>query len=105
MAKFDELYYQRKELYERAIKSVEDCITDIIKDFSGDKLFRVNRVTSRLKSLNSLRRKAYTESVPLDERLFKEILDIAGVRVVVNSSSTTISANTTYHPLCHNAYK
>ncbi len=87
MAKFDELYYQRKELYERAIKSVEDCITDIIKDYSGDKLFRVNRVTSRLKNINSLRWKAYKESIRQDEKLFDEILDIAGVRVVVNNLS------------------
>lgn len=43
--KLDELHYEKKELYERAIRAVEECIEDIVKDFAGDKLFRVDRIT------------------------------------------------------------
>lgn len=83
--KLDELYYEKKELYERAIRAVEECIEDIVKDFAGDRLFRVDRIGSRLKTLNSLKWKAYTESIPLSEEVFDKITDIAGVRVVVNN--------------------
>ena len=81
----DKLYYERKELYERAIREVEECIEDIVKDFAGDKLFRVDRISNRLKRLNSVKWKAYTESIPFTEDVFDKITDIAGVRVVVNN--------------------
>lgn len=81
----DKLYYERKALYERAIRAVEECIKDIVKDFAGDKLFRVDRTSNRLKKLNSVKWKAYTESIPFTEEVFVRITDIAGVRVVVNN--------------------
>lgn len=83
--KLDELYYEKKELYERAIRAVEECIEDIVKDFAGDKLFRVDRIGKRLKELNGVKWKAYTESIPFTEEVFVRITDIAGVRVVVNN--------------------
>ncbi len=83
--KLDELYYEKKELYERAIRAVEECLEDIVKDFAGDKLFRVDRISKRLKKLNSVKWKAYAESIPFTEEVFIRITDIAGVRVVVNN--------------------
>ena len=85
MAKLDELYYERKEVYKRAIRHVEECINDIVKDFAADKLFRVDRVTARLKTLNSLKWKAYKKGLSPNEEVFDRITDIAGVRVVVNN--------------------
>jgi len=63
----------------------EECIKDIVKDFAGDKLFRVDRISNRLKKLNSVKWKAYTESIPFTEDVFDKITDIAGVRVAVNN--------------------
>ena len=87
MKRLDELYYGKKEIYERAIRQVEECINDIVKDFASDKLFRVDRVGKRLKKLKSIKLKAYKESIPLDERVFDNLTDIAGVRIVVNNLS------------------
>ena len=83
--RLDELYFEKKDLYERAIRAVEECINDIVKDFAGDRLFRVDRIAKRLKKLNSLKWKAYTDSIPLNEEAFDKITDIAGVRVIVNN--------------------
>lgn len=85
MSKLDELYYERKEVYKWAIRHVEECISDIVKDFAADKLFRVDRVTARLKTLNSLKWKAYEKGLSPNEEAFDRITDIAGVRVVVNN--------------------
>jgi putative GTP pyrophosphokinase len=85
MAKLDELYYERNEVYRRAIRQVEECINDIVKDFAADKLFRVDRVTSRLKTLNSLKWKAYEKGLSPNEEVFEKIMDISGARVVVNN--------------------
>ena len=85
MAKLDELYYERKEVYKRTIRHVEECINDIVKDFAADKLFRVDRVTKRLKTLNSLKWKVYKKGLSLNEEGFDRITDMAGVRVVVNN--------------------
>lgn len=85
MGKLDELYYERKEVYQRAIRHVEECINDIVKDFASDKLFRVDRVTSRLKTVNSLKWKAYEKELRPNEEAFDRIKDISGVRVVVNN--------------------
>ena len=79
------LYDDKIELYSRAMREAKECISDIIKDFAAEELFRVPRpVEARLKSLNSLKKKAYKESCPLDQ-ILEKIRDIAGIRVVVNN--------------------
>jgi ppGpp synthetase/RelA/SpoT-type nucleotidyltranferase len=87
LGEIDKLYTNNIELYRRAMRDAEECINDIIKDFAAEGLFRVlHPVEARLKSLNSLKKNVYKESVPLDQ-ILKKIRDIAGIRVVVNNLS------------------
>jgi len=85
LGEFDNLYKEKRELYERALRQVADCIDDIRKDFAADKLFRVSVIPQRIKSLDSLKVKAYEKSISISSEIFEKILDIAGLRIVVNN--------------------
>ncbi len=83
----DELYEEKKVIYERAMKQAVECTTDIIKDFVAEGLFRVARPPEfRLKMLDSLKRKAHEKSIQ-PEQVFNKILDVVGIRVVVPNLS------------------
>lgn len=86
LGEIDKLYRDKRVLYERAIRQVRECISDIIKDFSVEGLFRVSGVEQRVKSLDSLKRKAYDKSIPKDQ-IFEKITDVAGIRIIVNNLS------------------
>ncbi len=86
LGEIDKLYRDKRVLYDRAMRQVEECISDIVKDFTADGLFRVVRVEKRRKSLDSLKRKAYEKSIPIDQ-IFEKITDMGGIRIVVNNLS------------------
>ena len=83
----DELYEEKKRIYERAMKQAAAYIADIIRDFAEEGLFRVARPPEfRLKTLDSLKRKARVNSVP-PEQVFDKTLDMAGIRIIVHNLS------------------
>ncbi|MBF8264525.1 MAG: ywaC [Dehalococcoidia bacterium] len=79
-------YTDKRELYGRAIRQVEQALGDIVKDFTAERLFRATKPQSRLKDLDSIKRKAYEDSLPID-KIFDLMKDIVGVRIVVNNLS------------------
>lgn len=84
-ARLHRLYKARLPIYRRALTRVKDCLSDVIKDFAKDRLFRVSIVNERVKPFKSLFRKALENGIEDEEDVFEQITDLIGVRLVTNN--------------------
>ena len=83
--KLGRLYLDRTPIHSRALERVKGCLSNLIEDFSKDRLFRVSIVDSRNKPFESLYNKAIAMNIDDEEAVFSNILDIVGVRLITNN--------------------
>jgi ppGpp synthetase/RelA/SpoT-type nucleotidyltranferase len=85
--RFQEIYDDRLELYDRAIKRFWECTAGVRQDFREYQSRPLIVVEDRVKESSRLKNKAVKRNI-LDERqVFEEIEDIAGVRLVTYNVS------------------
>ena len=84
--RLEEIYDARQEIHELAIRQVWESISVVLHTFSGEgELFPVPHKGDRIKPLSSLRKKAFDRQIIDEMRVFEEIKDIIGVRLITNN--------------------
>lgn len=83
--RLNRLLISRAPIHARALQRVKNSLSEVIEDFSKDRLFRVSFVNDRIKPFESLFRKAIQRNIEDEEEVLSTILDIIGVRLVTNN--------------------
>lgn len=81
---FRKAYVERKPFYEKALLQIMQDLKEIKRRHAKEAKLRIAYIDGRIKDAGSTIRKAYKKGIPA-EKVFDEIEDILGIRVVLNN--------------------
>jgi ppGpp synthetase/RelA/SpoT-type nucleotidyltranferase len=81
---FRKAYRIRKPFYERALKKIQQTLSEIKYQQSRESKIRISYLDGRIKCDYSIIKKACDKNIPV-EKVFDDLRDIIGIRIVVNN--------------------